>query len=163
MDFFSFTLTVIVVVFHLFIPEIGCDGRTAMHEAVDFAINELKARIKQYQENQVPQYRHWIYMITDGGANDADNGSFQKLIDYQNRKVCTFFPVALGDEVDTELLGSLNITHRVLQANKEDFKSTFEWLSASLSHVSSSRSGDTVTLPDPKEFDDQINVLTCGA
>lgn len=149
----------------MFVPEINCGGNTAMHSAVAYAINELKARIKQYESLQVPQKRHWIFLLTVGHPTDTDNGEFDKLRDYQNRYLCTFYPMAVGNNADIDLLGSLNVAnHMVLQASQEDFAGAFQWLSISLSQVSPSVSGVDITLTDPNDNDygTQVNVLTCG-
>lgn len=139
-------------------PELSCGGMTAMHEAVDFALGELEARKSQYKENCVSYYRPWIFLLTDGGATDSDNGAFGRLIQSQRDKHCTFFSVGIGNGVDWSLLKSLNIDGKTLKASKENFEGAFVWLSNSLTKVSSSNPGTRVGLENPQDY--QISVLS---
>ena len=137
-------------------PRLDCDGMTAMHAAVELGLSELEARKDQYKANQTAYYRPWMFMLTDGGANDADNGSFGRLLQSQRDKHCTFFPVGIGDQVDKDLLKSLKTDGVILTASKENFKGAFVWLSNSLSRTSSSNPGQKVTLPNPGDFQLEI-------
>ena len=129
---------------------------TAMHAAVEVGLSELEARKAQYKANQTAYYRPWMFMLTDGGANDADNGSFGRLLQSQRDRHCTFFPVGIGDQVDKDLLKSLKTDGIILTASKENFKGAFVWLSNSLSRTSSSNPGQKVTLPNPGDFQLEI-------
>ncbi len=142
-------------------PELTCGGMTAMHEAVDLALEELEARKDQYKENKTAYLRPWIFMLTDGAANDADNGAFGRLIQSQRDKHCTFFPIAIGDEVDMKQLGALKLDGTVLKASKDNFKGAFVWLSNSLSRTSSSNPGQKVALPNPANYN--VTALTVQA
>lgn len=139
-------------------PELSCGGMTAMHKAVEYALTELEARKNQYKSNKTSYLRPWIFMLTDGGANDSDNGAFNKLIEAQNAKHCTFFPVGIGNQVDFDLLKELKADGVVLRASKENFKNAFVWLSSSLSMTSVSNSGDKVVLPNPADYQIQVVV-----
>lgn len=137
-------------------PRLDCGGMTAMHAAVELGLSELEARKNQYKAEQTAYYRPWIFMLTDGGANDEDNGSFGRLLQSQRDKHCTFFPVAIGNQVDKELLKSLKTDGVILTASKENFKGAFVWLSNSLSRTSSSNPGQKVMLPKPSDFQLEI-------
>lgn len=137
-------------------PRLDCDGMTAMHAAVELGLNELEVRKGQYKINGTAYYRPWMFMLTDGGANDEDNGSFGRLLQSQREKHCTFFPVGIGDKVDKELLKSLRIDGVVLTAGKENFKGAFVWLSNSLSRTSNSNPGQAVKLSNPSDFQIEI-------
>ncbi len=139
------------------VPELTCGGLTAMHAAVDVALEELEARKSQYKQNQTAYYRPWIFMLTDGFPNDADNGSFGRLMQSQKDKHCTFFPVGIGDEVDMDLLKSLKLEGYALKATRENFKGAFVWLSNSLSRTSNSNPGTKVKLENPKEVQIEID------
>jgi len=139
-------------------PDIECKGMTAMHSAVECALNELEIRKNQYKENKTSYYRPWIYMLTDGGANDADNGAFDRLVQSQKDKRCIFFPVAIGEDADKELLKSLNEDGVVLKASRENFKNSFVYLSNSISLASVSESGTKVTLPNPNDYQLEVEI-----
>ena len=138
-------------------PAISCGGSTAMHLAVDAALNEVEARKAQYKENKTSYYRPWIFMLTDGKTNDADNGVFERLIDAQNEGKCIFFPVGIGNGADYTLLKRLKNNGLVLKANRDNFKNSFEWLSSSISMVSRSSANQQVKLDDPLDY--QLSVV----
>ncbi len=138
-------------------PALTCGGMTAMHEAVALGLDALEKRKKQYTENKTAYLRPWVFMMTDGGANDRDNGSFNRLIQAQKDKHCTFFPIAIGNSVDMNLLKSLKVDGVVLKASKENFKGAFVWLSNSLSRTSSSNPGQTVALPNPGDYQLEVD------
>lgn len=138
------------------VPKLECVGMTAMHAAVKLGLEQIETRKSQYKANQTSYYRPWIFLLTDGGANDTDNGSFEELMHAQKGKHCTFFPVAIGDSADKNLLKSMQADGRVLSARKEDFTGAFEWLSNSLSRTSNSNSGDRVKLPNPNDYQLEI-------
>lgn len=134
------------------VPYFDCAGTTAMHAAVALGLSELEARKVQYMNDKTPYFRPWMFMLTDGGANDEDNGAFDDLLDAQKNKHCTFFPVAIGDKADKDLLKSLKLDGTILTAKKENFQGAFVWLSNSLTRTSSSTPGQTVTLSNPGEY-----------
>ena len=133
------------------VPSFNCTGMTAMHAAVDVGLDAINKRRKEYREYGVTSYRPWMYMLTDGGANDADNGAFDKLRDRQENKKLIFFPVAIGSGVNKQLLASLRPDHTIFSIDRESIVGAFQWLSDSLSSVSTTGSG-AVTLSDPEEY-----------
>lgn len=138
-------------------PGIECSGMTAMHQAVDLGLSEIEARKKQYKATGTPYYRPWLFLLTDGGANDDDNGAFDRLIEAQKNSHCIFFSVGIGEQVDFNLLKSLHKDGIVLKADRETFAESFLWLSNSLSVTSDSVPDEKVTLPNPGEY--QLSVL----
>lgn len=138
------------------VPEFKCGGMTAMHSAVDFGLNEIESRKAQYRANGTAYYRPWMFMLTDGGANDSDNGAFERLKQAQKEKHVTFFPVAIGDYADKALLKTLREDGIILTASKEDFTGAFSWLGNSLSKTSSSNPDEKVKLPNPKDYQLEI-------
>ena len=140
------------------VPDFDCDGMTAMHAAVDLALCEIEARKQQYKANITPYYRPWIFMLTDGGANDSDNGSFERLIQSQIDGHCIFFSVAIGNDADRDLLKTLRTDGKILTATKENFVHSFEWLSNSLSRASTSIPDQKVKMDDPRKYDMEVEV-----
>lgn len=139
-------------------PNIDCDGMTAMHDAVDLGLSEIEARKTQYKEKKVPYYRPWIFLLSDGEPTDRDNGAFERLIESQKGKHCIFYPVAIGEEANTDLLKSLNKDGLVLIASKENFIGAFEWFSNSLSRSSGSIRGQEIELDNPGNYQLKVEV-----
>jgi len=134
-------------------PELDCGGLTAMHEAIDLALSELDARKAQYRAARTNFKRPWVFMLTDGGANDEDNGAFERLLDAQKGRHCTFFSIGIGKSADMELLKSLRPDGMTFGASKENFKEAFVWLGNSLSVTSSSQRDAKIALPEiPKQI-----------
>jgi uncharacterized protein YegL len=138
------------------VPDFDCGGMTATHDAIDLALSEIEARKKQYKNSNTNYYRPWIYLLTDGESNDPDNGSFQRLLEAQNNKKCTFFPVGIGDDINREELKSLRPDGMILTATKENFIGAFTWLSTSMSQITESNPDDKIKLDPPTKH--QITV-----
>lgn len=141
-------------------PRIATGGLTAMHEAVDAALEQIQIRKDQYRAQGTSFYRPWIFLLTDGGSNDRDNGAFERLVDAQRGKHCTFFPVALISDDFPQVerdnlmntLYQLRPDHRTFVADKENIASCFEFLSNSLAATSNSNRDEKVTLDVPEEM-----------
>lgn len=133
-------------------PRLECGGMTAMHEAIDLALDMLEKRKREYEAGGIPYLRPWIFMMTDGKPNDVDNGSFERLIQAQKEKHCTFFPMGIGGDYDKNTLKYLSTSGIVLSASKDNFKESFVWLSNSVSTTSSSRPDEKVNLPNPGDY-----------
>ncbi len=108
-------------------------GIAAMHAAVDLAMNELDARKAQYRSAGTIYFRPWMFLLTDGGANDPDNGAFERLLEYQRGKHGNFFPLAIGPDADRSLLASVQIDNLVLTASKGSLAEFFSRLIDALS------------------------------
>ena len=135
------------------VPELTANGMTAMHQAVDLALREDRSRKDQYAQSGTGHYRSWFFLLTDGGSNDEDNGAFERLLQAQKAGSVTFFGVGIGEGADLQQIASLSVTNGVITASRETFKNAFSWLSASISKVTQSTSGDKINLDNPASFD----------
>lgn len=142
---------------HMFeVPgKIECDGMTATHAAVRMALDALKDRIGEYAAAGVTAKRPWLWLLTDGGSNDADNGSYDELMQMQLDRQLNFFAVGIGKNADASELKSMHKNHQMLRVSREDFRAAFALISQSMSKSSSSSSG-TATL----QLGQQITVET---
>ena len=129
-----------------------CAGMTHMHEAIRKALDLVEERKAMYRTSNTTWNRPWIFLLTDGGANDPDNGAEAALLDSQAGSHCIFYGVGLGNEADTGLLRRLNINNMCFGASKEDFKGAFQFLSHSISKTSKTTPGQNVTLPNPSNY-----------
>ena len=134
------------------IPHIDCGGRTHTHEAIQFALDRTYERKEEYKKNKVTYNQPWIWLFTDGEANDPDNGSFDELLRRQNAKKLVFYGVGLGDEVNQEKLGSMHKDRMIIKANKENLRAAFEFLSTTSSAVAKADIGENVSTSVPEEI-----------
>jgi len=132
-------------------PYLSCDGMTSTHEAVALAIREAEERKALYKEQNILYKQPWIWLFTDGGSNDKDNGSFEELLKLQNDKKCVFFGVGIGSEVNTAELKGMHKNGMILKVSKESFKAAFEYLSQSVRGASFRKAGQSFNLPAPPQ------------
>lgn len=133
------------------IPRINCGGMTHTHEAVEFALRRVTERKDDYKKNGMTYNQPWIWLLTDGGSNDADNGSFQALLEAQKNKKCVFFGVAVGNQVNDAELGGMHKNGMILRVGKDNLAAVFEYLSQSVSSASQSEPGSKLNLPAPTD------------
>lgn len=138
------------------IPRISCGGMTSTHAAVQFALRRVAERKMEYKQNNVTYNQPWIWLLTDGGANDTDNGSFQELLDAQRGRKCNFFGVAIGDGVREQELGSMHKDGMILKVGRDDLAKVFEFISQSVSSASVHEPGQTVKTQVPSEIEVQF-------
>jgi uncharacterized protein YegL len=131
------------------LPVLTTSGKTHMGEALECALNLIKARKEIYRRNAVAYYRPWVFMITDGkpeGEPDAVvRRAAQRVRAAEKAKQATVFAIGVAD-ADVARLGEL-VVRTPLELEGLDFSGLFLWLSASMQSVSSSQPGDTVALP----------------
>lgn len=128
-------------------PTLVADGVTPMGEAIEYALDLLKARKEVYQDNGIQYYRPWIFMITDGAPTDPWQHAAEQILQGEaDRKFC-FFSVAV-EGADLKTLSQIAPADRPpVLLNGLDFQSLFVWLSKSMKRVSSGRVGEAVELP----------------
>ena len=136
-------------------PRITCGGMTSTHAAIEFALERVNERKEEYKQNHLTYNQPWIWLLTDGGSNDADNGSFEKLLQAQREKKCTFFGVAIGDNVNETELGRMHKNGMILKVGKDDLGKVFEFISKSVTGASTSKPGEKVDLSLPSEIQAQ--------
>lgn len=135
------------------IPRISCDGMTSTHAAVEFALRRVEERKQDYKQNNVSYNQPWIWLLTDGGSNDGDNGSFTALLQAQQNKKCTFFGVAIGDRVNERELGGMHKNGMILRVGKDNLGSVFEFISQSVNPASVQTPGEKVNLQIPNDIE----------
>ena len=131
------------------IDPLFADGLTSMGTAIIQGVDLIEKRKTRYKTNGIPYYRPWLFIMTDGMPTDTDKvdqASELLRISLQNKGL-TVFPIGIGNGVDYESLK--RITHVSPKKLGEDkWQELFNWVSASLSVVSSSRPGDiNISLP----------------
>ena len=150
---FSSSVTVIqdfVTVDEFTPPVLTADGMTAMGQALREAMQVLDERKSQYKANNVPYYRPWIFLITDGAPTDAWESVANDLHQYIDDKGALFFAVGT-EEADIGTLKAIagnSVNGKVARLKGMEFRELFKWVSRSLSSASKERVGSQIALED---------------
>ena len=131
-------------------PRLRADGGTAMASGVNFAIDRVEQRKQSYREAGISYYRPWIVLITDGESNEPLGAASARVRQAEEAKQLAFFAVGVKDADMAEL--NRLAPRGAMPLNGLAFKELFVWLSSSITHVSTSRVNDEISLPDPSRW-----------
>jgi uncharacterized protein YegL len=122
-------------------PQLQAQGDTPMGYAIEYALDILEDRKQTYKDNGIQYYRPWVFLVTDGGPTDHWQNAAQRVRQAENDKKLMFFAVGVQG-ANMQILSQIASPQRPpLLLNGLDFKSMFDWLSASLQQVSRSKPG----------------------
>lgn len=127
---------------------IKADGTTPLGEGVLLALDLIEQGKRQLKADGIGYLRPWLMVITDGEPTDDSNTWSQAITASraaESSNKCVMFPIAV-DGANLSKLGELTAS-QIKQMSSVRFNELFQWLSASLSAVSSSAPGATVRLP----------------
>ena len=127
------------------VPSFYADGSTPMGEAVNLALDLLEHRKNEYKNAGVDYYQPWLVIMTDGEPTDDISIASRRLQEMVAGKKISIFPIAIGN-TNIEKLSQLSPTRPPLRLTGLNFKEFFLWLSKSVSRVSQSTPGETVSL-----------------
>ena len=122
-------------------------GQTPMGEAIEKAIALLKDRKRRYNENGIPYYRPWIFLITDGGPTDGWKTAASLVKAGEANKEFLFYAVGV-ENANFDILRQISVRDP-LKLKGLSFDQLFVWLSNSFTRVSESRVGDKIALENP--------------
>ena len=131
-----------------FVPQpLVATGATPMGEALEQAVDIVGQRRQTYRSNAMKSYKPWIFLITDGAPTDDITGAIADIKAGENNGDFTFFAVGV-DQADMAVLSKISTKRAPLKLKGIAFDELFQWLSDSLSQVSSDDPGATsVALP----------------
>lgn len=132
---------------------LSAGGLTAMNEAIITGLDTIEMRKQEYKSVGVDYWRPWIFLLTDGAPTDnaLSGDAHQRLQEALRNNKVNFFPMGIGD-ADIQNLKSYTLNNGsgiVLQANKNNFKEAFVWLSKSMVVASNSSVGTNQITPPP--------------
>lgn len=134
-----------------FIP-LQANGSTPLGQAVQLALKKLDERKQEYKKNGVAYYQPWMVIISDGEPTDSWQAAAAQARELSQQRKLVVMSIGVNG-ADLQVLGEFS-SRPAKQLNGLKFREFFEWLSASMSRVSSSNSTSaSVTLPQTSSWD----------
>ncbi len=128
------------------------NGTTPLGRAVQLALERLEQRKRQYKANGVAYYQPWLVIISDGAPTDAWQGAATQSRQLSEQRRLVVMSIGVQG-ADLSILSQFS-SRPAKQLGGLKFREFFEWLSASMSRVSSSNSTSaSVTLPRTDSWD----------
>ena len=135
-------------------PTLSAYGLTALNQALIKGLDEIEARKELYKRAGVKYYRPWLFVLTDGLPTDDEfeGEALRRMREAIEGKKVTYMPMGIGNADLDQLKKYYPVNHSqkvTLKANASEFKSAFEWLSASLAVITHSdpKVSSSVTVP----------------
>ncbi len=132
-------------------PVLAVNGMTPMGAAITTALRNIENRKQEYRDAGISYYRPWLFVITDGEPTDNVTEASSMLQNAISSKKVIFFGIGVENANIEKLRQISGSQERVFKLNGLNFKELFQWVSSSLSSVSSSRVGDTLKLEKPSD------------
>lgn len=132
-------------------PTLSVNGMTPMGKAITTSLNRIEDRKKEYREAGISYYRPWLFVITDGQPTDDTKDAANMLQSSIEGKKVIFFGIGVQNANLDSLKQISGSPERVFKLQGLNFKELFQWVSSSLSSVSSSRVGDKLKLDKPSD------------
>jgi uncharacterized protein YegL len=133
-------------------PTLTAQGQTQIGKAMREALRQLEARKQLYKSNNIPYYRPWLFILTDGepaGEPPAEvDQAAEELSLAQKEKRVAVFPIGVG-EANMETLAKITSPAHPKRLAGTKFKELFEWMSRSLGKRAQSQVGEQITLENP--------------
>lgn len=132
--------------------QLNADGSTPLGEAVNKALDTLEIRKNEYKKAGVAYYQPWLVLISDGAPTDNWQSAAQRAQEMAKQRKLVVIPVGVQGADMTKLSAFSSRPAKSLSGLK--FREFFEWLSASMTRVSSSAStSSSVELPSTGGWD----------
>lgn len=132
-------------------PTLSVNGMTPMGKAITTSLERIEDRKKEYREAGISYYRPWLFVITDGQPTDDTKEAANMLQSSIEGKKVIFFGIGVQNANLDSLKQISGTPERVFKLQGLNFKELFQWVSSSLSSVSSSRVGDKLKLDKPSD------------
>lgn len=127
--------------------EFAAGGKTPLGEAIGLANQLVARRTALYQGTGVEYHKPWVVLLTDGAPTDSIESSVAETIRAIENNKINFFPVAVGEYADMDVLKRFSPNRAPLVLAELKFNEFFSWLSESVQRVSESMPGEEIKLP----------------
>ena len=109
----------------LVVPHLTATGSTPMGQAINVGLELLRQRKGEYVTHAIPQYRAWVFLITDGGPTDDGTAAWtqavQNIRDGEAKKSFLFFAVGVQG-ANMQKLGELCVERMPIQLDGLRFR-----------------------------------------
>jgi len=135
------------------LPNLVAKGRTPLAEVVLIALEAIKRRRMEYQEEGIDCFKAMLYVMTDGAGTSPLSAMVEarmRVVDVEKRNqvACFFISTRNGD---MDQLASLSV-RPPLQMRDGMYQKMLEWVGKSVRVVSNSMPGDVVHMPQSKDW-----------
>ena len=129
-------------------PRLHANGLTAMGEAIELGLRTVKERRRDYRRNGARAFKPMMFLFTDGAPTDAWQAAAAEVRRQATEKGLNFFGIGFGADADFGVLRDICPENRPPMRLKPGcFENLFEWISDSMSSVSGSAPGESISLP----------------
>ena len=141
-----------------FEPEqLGVEGGTKIGIAVVKALDVVEERKRSYRANGINYYRPIIILITDGwpehDSPEEIREATRRVREAEEERHAAVFSFGVDENSNTDAISAMMAPHRPAKhIRSAQLGKLFEWLSNSLSAISTSQPGQRITLPDPDKY-----------
>jgi uncharacterized protein YegL len=132
-------------------PFLKTKGTTRLVDGVREALSLVGLRKDWYKQTGQPYLRPWVILITDGAPDAGQDiaGLSKEIREGVDKKRFVFLSLGVGNADMSVLTNISHPTMPPLLLKGLKFADFFKWVSASMSIVTGSSEGDSVSLPPP--------------
>ena len=139
--------------------ELGIEGGTKIGIAMIKALDMVEERKRSYRAGGISYYRPIIILISDGypehDTPEQIEEATRRVREAEDGRHAAIFSFGVDDKADIAKISAMMAPHRPARPIKQaDLGKLFEWLSSSLSAISTSQPGQRISLPDPANYVD---------
>jgi len=134
------------------------EAETNMAKAVDYSIDALEAKIKEFKEEGVLYKAPLLLLITDGVASDDITNAAKRCAALVARRKLNFLGIGVGDKANMQELKRFNPNGQVIKSPTfEDLKEVLIWVSYALS--AASQAGPDEEVENHAELDPKFKLF----
>ena len=138
-------------------PTLSAAGGTSIAGALNHGLEMIEERKRAYRTNGIAYYRPIVMLLTDGypehDTPEAIQEATERVREAEQDRHAAVFSFGIDDDADIPTLSSMMAPHRPAKPlHQAQLNGIFQWLSNSLSQISSSQVGDRLTLPSQDDY-----------
>ena len=136
---------------------LSASGGTCIAAALNLGLEMIDERKRAYRANGIAYYRPIVMLLTDGepehDTEEAIQEATQRVREAEDGRHAAIFSFGIDEEANIARLSSMMAPQRPAKPlHQAQLSGIFQWLSNSLSQISSSQVGDRLTLPSQDDY-----------